>query len=515
MAIESLAPETLIHILKIVSQLEFQQDEAVYLHNTILKCAEVSRRWRSIVLGAPTLFTHFIISFGLLKAANCNMHKCIGFWLEHSKPLPVTILLRFLPPFSDPAGFTAFHDLWNTSIAPNIYRFGGIHFQLPHPEITPPYTSFSLLSPLERVHAPTLNNIVIQRKNSSHCVQAIYPPFKSTPNLRKVVVRGSDIFPLTKELQELNIHHFPLSDTLFRELASDCQRLEVLSLWSISLIRSSPLGERFHWKKPIEMNSLRSLILEFRDAQLEDLFELNSIVNHRKSVLTYVLAPSLEYLEVCLNDLKNINLANILPDPSSLTSLRKLKLLRIPRRVQGATAVGDMDHSTWFRNLPTTHTIEEIHLSHSSGDVLGIDFPFADGDDLGLQNSHMPVGSDDIYYVGWSRSHESGPLVDPSTGSFKNLKTVTLDTFEPENMVWLCRLLSVRPTIQTVWLTTLALSTLRRRLVLLEDEELGAWFIKIKKQRCLAFILGHDEEKGFDAEKWVKERVELKVYEAS
>ncbi|KAG7087040.1 hypothetical protein E1B28_013019 [Marasmius oreades] len=514
--IGSLAPETIIHILRTASQLELQQNAFDNLPLTIPNCSEVSRRWRSIVSKAPTVFTNIIVPFEILRIHNYSIRSWINFWLEHSKPLPIT-LLSILPRSLECEDFEAFRQMWCDFIIPNVSRLERYHFHLRTIRFTH-QSQYAFLRALRHVDAPILNDIHIRVgcEKDRRLYKPLYSLFRSIPNLRKVVLYGFDrLPPLTHELRELDIYRVELSNTSFQRLATVCQRLEVLTLRSIWVSKGSLSDDS---PTPIKMDSLRTLTLNF-----EDVGPFVKNANLSKHYLTHVLAPNLEYLEVSPAELSRINLFNMLPNPSSLTSLRTLKLVGVSKTVQRQTVSGDMDNSIWFKSLPSSNVVEEIHLSHSSGEVLGIDFPIPDssGEPRSGDELRDMERLSDIYYIGRSQKYEPNPVVDSmrpssSTASLTNLKSLTVETLVAEDMVWMCRLITVRPTIRMVWLSESALLTLRTSLILWEDRDSGRSFIKIQKPGYMGCeFKEHVEEKGVDVERWVKERVELRILGSS
>ncbi|KAF9255819.1 hypothetical protein L218DRAFT_1008142 [Marasmius fiardii PR-910] len=523
--IESLPPEITIQIIKTASQLEFQQDSSS-LPSVILHCSKVSRQWRSIVLQNPVFFSKILIPFTALRDQHCSVREWIKFWLDRSATLPVTLLFRFHPPYF-PEDFEVFRSLLTAYIIPNISRIEGFHFLCLERGLV--YSISTLLSSLVDIDAPVLQELIIRSGTEGRMMFSslpLLPIFGSTQSLRTLVIHGSDAAPHLQELRELDIHHVSISDASFRQLASNCPRLETLALRSIHISEPSLLDS----KSPIPMVHLHSLVLEFvRGTSVLD-------TNPYNNVLACIVAPNLDYLEVSSPALQ-INLIDVLPDPTALRDLKKIKLVGISKTISRRSLIGGgdtvNDNSNWFKQLPESVPIEEIHLSHTSSEILGIQFPVPassrnrlTGDDLDLRPPYAcrgpEQGSRDIYLLrginfnpvplfGHHSHSFSPPLSITASGPFKHLKSITVESFVADDMVWLCRLVSSRPNVRSVYLSKSALSTLRASLVLFEDSKLGGWFVKIQKPGYMTYRLDHVEEKGVDAEKWVRERVKLKV----
>ncbi|KAF9255818.1 hypothetical protein L218DRAFT_991690 [Marasmius fiardii PR-910] len=508
--IERLPPETITQILKVASQL----DDKLSLPSTLLICAKVSQRWRSLVhqiFQTPDVSTNIVIPFNELRERNFSIRKWTTFWLERSGNYSISITFRLHPQHLGGSGqdVEIFHDLLTHHIIPHISRTR--RWQLICPESGLAHSTSSLLSRLTEIDAPTLEEIVIRIASTEArmivSTSSPVPLFKSTPNLRRLTIHGSNMLhPLSEGITEIDLRPIALSDITFRQLVLTCPRVEVLSLRAIHVsggwYPGLPSGSVLADPTWIEMPSLRSLTLEFLISSV--------YANLYRQVLTTVLAPNLKYMEVSLEG-SDVNLMNVLPNPAALTKLRKIKLMGVSKLVSrtfllGTVGIvtGEMDSSTWFRGFPADSSVEEIHLSHSSGEVLGIVFPV----------SELPVDPS-------KRSSAFLPLFDSRSssspsGPFSNLKCIAVETSKVEELVWLCRLISVKQTIRTVWLSGSALEMLCTSLVLLEDEEvpgrLGIGMIQ-EPGRAPCPAASVEERRDDCVLKWMKNRAAVKVLE--
>ncbi|KAF9255826.1 hypothetical protein L218DRAFT_304031 [Marasmius fiardii PR-910] len=546
--IENLPAETIVQILKSASQFELQRDN-YNVPTTVLHSSKVSRRWRSITIQTPELYTDIIIPFRALRERKYSIPKWTKFWFVQSKGCPVTVTIRFHPTHwgGQNEDRILFRDLLFDYIIPHASRLRGFHFVCAHKDFQgqlismfePLRLSWPLEAPiLEELSIRTAEDEVMIFFNNSAPRHPI-PLFQSTPKLRKLVLHGASdtMVPSLTRLTSLDIRVVTLSDASFRKLVVDCPELEFLALRSIYLTNTrSSSSSRNPLASLIPMNSLRSLILDFDASDIVD-------SNRHKHVFAQILAPNLEYLEISPGS-RVVNLTNLLPVPSSLTNLKKLKLAGVTQNRTGNRRMGPngteevRDDSEWFRELPDT--IEEIHLLHTSGEVLGIKFPtgrhrkLRTGDDLTLQNLPPTLGpfsppttrSKDVYHLLGSQHYDSVPLsCSPSESSrqssdvyFPNIKTITIESFVAGDMVWLCRLLNARPNIKTVNLSVTALMALRASVALkiMKDEKPGSssagWVVGIRQLGYMAYRWDEEDgEENINIEEWMRERVQLNV----
>ncbi|KAF9257194.1 hypothetical protein L218DRAFT_1006454 [Marasmius fiardii PR-910] len=169
------------------------------------------------------------------------------------------------------------------------------------------------------------------------------------------------------------------------------------------------------------MTSLTDLTLDFHDASESD------GMDRCKHVSSYIVAPNLKPLDVSIPlDLFpalnfGISLSSILPDPTKLTDLRIIYLRGVKNKVRNDHTHRTVDNSVWFRDLANTNSVQDLFLLGSSGEVLGIDTQLS------------PNGS-------VSRTDDSQ--------QFMNVKSITLNSVLPEDVLWLCRVVSARPSIR-------------------------------------------------------------------
>ncbi|KAG7087048.1 hypothetical protein E1B28_013028 [Marasmius oreades] len=548
--IESLTAEIIIQILKTTLQLEYYRQNDLKLPSNPLHLSKVSRRWRDIVLGTPALFSNIIISFKELRAQNRCIRKWTMFWLERSGTHPINITFHLFP--QELEGKSSFHllnqldraiestpdldiflDLLKNHIIPHIDRLQ--RFLLHYNGFTSSISS--LLSPFMHADAPILEELDVRAHRytkgfSLSPATPFLPLFRTAPKLRSLIMHGAGtLLPLTERLRKLDLCHVALNDALFLQFVSDCPVLETLALSHVIFTYSKPSSMDLSASEAISMNSLRSLSLDFSYIDWRFLPDTDP----HKHILTSVLAPNLENIEVSTRGSGHyINLANVLPNPSSLTSLRRIKFVRISKE----TDAGHMDNSRWFSALPGSVPLEEIHLVDSSRDILGIDFQIQDligghqrAEGQNIQTPYLPIPpycftprSREVHRAVMSRNYNpihlfnqsSLPL--PTELKFKDLKSLTIETSLAEDIVWLCRILTVKPNIQSVSLSKSTLSTLRSGLVLLKDVESNGWFIKVQQHGNLArYMFGRQmvEEEGTpnDVEKWLKDRVKVEIIE--
>ncbi|KAG7087018.1 hypothetical protein E1B28_012996 [Marasmius oreades] len=358
--IESLPAENIAQIFKAASQLEFRQDN-LSLPLTFLQCSKVSRRWYYIALQNPDLFTNIVIPFTALREQKYSISKWTKFWLEQSKTCTVTVTVRFDLTTAQARDLTIFRALLRGHIIPHASRLRAFRFVCLQRGISVSTQHFFDTPFILPVEAPNLEELVIRTGGGGILPLFVEPPgtkplFMSSHKLRRLVIHGTAeiMFASLTGLTEFDASLVAISDTSFRKLVLGCPKLEILALRALSLAKPTPEGD----SAPISMDFLRSLTLDF-------------IASNVVNIFTHILAPNLEYLEVSAGG-RAIRLVNALPVASSLTKLRKLKLVGVTSRQSADTGV--VDDSQWFRDLPSD-SIEEIHLAHTSGELLGIEFP--------------------------------------------------------------------------------------------------------------------------------------------
>ncbi|KAL0572858.1 hypothetical protein V5O48_009107 [Marasmius crinis-equi] len=520
MTIDSLPPEILLQIYQAASEDIYEERNPV-LPSTVLTCSKVCQRWRALVLDAPALFSQIFIPFKLLREQQYDVRKWARFWLERSQSHPVSIIIQLY--YGDAGELETFHSLLHDCVRPNIARIRDLHFTFV--EKGEPHNLVSLFYPLlddGRLDAPILEELTVRYLGGAGRPIILLTPssfrnflFTSHPKLHRLTIRGIDTPSPFHSLTHLDLHYVDLGPESFRKLVKDCPELHTLALRAIRI----PIPSFHDSSEPIVMAHLRTLILEFGRALLHDLMD------DPKRVLAYVVAPNLESLEVIAGGLP-ISLANILPNPKFLTSLRRLKLDSISKTVENLFTSRVANNSHWFVDLPDT--IEELHLSHSTGDVLGIELhapqsqlnaQHSFGDDLTLPSS--PNGpapprtrSKDVHALGANRNYDSfvlsGPPMELSSAAFTNLVSLTIDSIRAEEMLWLCRVLAVRPHIRDVTLSQAAYRSLRSSLVLSATQD-GSWKVRLKMPGFMSHRWDYEDEDGADVVEWVKERVELSV----
>ncbi|KAF9256414.1 hypothetical protein L218DRAFT_966370 [Marasmius fiardii PR-910] len=413
---ESLPAETIIQIFKATTDVEIGAGKLPF---SLIRCTQVCRRWRLSALGSPDLFTHIFIPFAQLLGQNINVLKWTSFWLDKSKSLPISIIIN-IPRLSDSntSTFWIFHFLLQNYVVPNIYRLRAFHCDV----LIDNYTSGLFSSLIDaNPNAPILEELVIRCPNTIHVstpAQHRRQFFSSTPKLRSLTVQGSDIVPPFTNLTSLDVHGLALSDEFLRKLVSDSPGLESLALRRIHLPNSNSQ------LTPISMPSLRDLTMVFVDAFPSDWMD------RCKHASSCIVAPSLQSLNVSISPGSSskqpfgISLSYILPDPGYLKDLRSISLHGVKHKVENHRTHRILDNSVWFRDLPNTDSVEDLSLSNSSGEVLGLD--------IGLPNESLSTTE--------------------KSRRFMNVKCITLDSALPEDVLWLCRVISARPSIRRVCL---------------------------------------------------------------
>ncbi|KAK1216569.1 hypothetical protein PQX77_020799 [Marasmius sp. AFHP31] len=543
--IETLPPEIILQILRKVSELDHSPQSATHHphvtqqpHLTpprlpaILTHLQVCHRWRNLILDSPGLFSEVVVSSKQVY----NMIKYTDFWFQNSKECPLDLTIHLS---GDKGDVQTFRALLHHSIRPILWRLRALRFTFL--EQGEPHSLVSLFYPLlaERLDAPILEELSVQYfGGAGRPIILLAPPtphnflFTSTPPyLRNLTIRGIDPpTPFTRSLTYLDIFYVDLGPQGFRNLVAECPDLEVLALRAIRIPTPSLFSEES--TEPIYMNRLRKLTLEFGRAMQHNLMD------DPKRVLAYVIAPNLEEMHVSTGGIP-IWLGNILPDPTCLGKLRRLKLDAVLKDAENLFTRRVVDNSRWFRDLPSLTGedtgLEEVEMVHSAGEVLGIDFPPSEpqpqpgrsgGDDLNLPLSLlvpvMPLQprSRDVYLLG-HRSYSSfvlsssSPTTSSSSTPFANLRTIAIDTIRAEEMLWCCRLLAIRPSIRVVTLSESALRSLRSSLFLYKDGgNKGEWRIRLKKPSYMAYRSEFEEgeseaeARGMDTVEWVKNKVD-------
>ncbi|KAL0057196.1 hypothetical protein AAF712_016170 [Marasmius tenuissimus] len=543
MTIETLPPEIILQIFQKVSELDHLPQSATHHPHTsqhphstpprlpaILTHLQVCHRWRTLILDSPGLFSEVIIC----SKQSYDMKKYTDFWFQNSKECPLDLIIHLS---GEKADVQTFHTLLYHSIRPALWRLRALRFTFS--EQGEPHHLVSLFYPLlvERSDAPVLEELSVQYLGGAgRPIILLAPPtshnflFTSPPpNLRHLTVRGIDPpTPFTRSLTHLDIFNVDLGPRGFRNLIAECSDLEVLALRAIRIPTPSLTSDES--TEPIHMDRLKMLTLEFGRAMQHNLMD------DPKRVLAYVIAPNLEEMHVSTGGIP-IWLGNLLPDPTCLGKLRRLKLDAVVKDAENLFTRRVVDNSSWFRDLPSftgeDTGLEEVEMVHSVGEVLGIDFPPSEpqpqlgrsgGDDLNLPLPlFVPVmppqpRSRDVYLL----AHRGYPsfilssLSSPTTSSltpFANLRTISIDTIRADEMLWLCRLLAVRPSIQVVTLSESALRSLRSSLFLYEGNK-GEWRIRLKKPSYLAYRSELEEggseakARGMDVVEWVKDKVD-------
>ncbi|KAF9256654.1 hypothetical protein L218DRAFT_991330 [Marasmius fiardii PR-910] len=393
---ENLPAETIIEILKATTDVEVGAGK---LPLSLIRCAQ-------------------------LLGQNINVLKWTSFWLDKSKSLPISIIINIPRRASNTNPFWTFHFLLQDYVVPNIYRLRAFHCDV----LIDNYTSGLFSSLIDaNANAPILEELVIRCPNTIHVsapAQHRRQLFSSTPKLRGLTVQRSDIVPPFTNLTSLDVHGLALSDEFLRKLASDSPGLESLALRRIHLPKLT-YDKSNSQLTPIPMPSLRDLTMVFFDAFPSDWMD------RCKHASSCIVAPSLQSLNVSISPGSSskqpfgISLSNILPDPAYLKDLRSISLHGVKHKVENHRTHRILDNSVWFRGLPNTDSVEDLSLSNSSGEVLGLDI------------HPLPNGS-------LSRTDESQ--------RFMNVKCITLDSALPEDVLWLCRVISARPSIRRVCL---------------------------------------------------------------
>ncbi|KAF9260502.1 hypothetical protein L218DRAFT_1002641 [Marasmius fiardii PR-910] len=492
--VDNLPAETIIEIIRAVTDCEF---DAGTLPLSLISCAQVCSRWHTTILGAPDLFNRIFISFSQLLEQNFSITKWARFWFEKSQTLPLTVVI-IIPRLGarDTDLFWTFHDLLETYLLPNASRLKSFEldaFLQSSPD--------ALFSPLleSNVDGPILEELVVR------CPNTVYPPasaafrtvsfFASTPKLRSVTIKGLSTIPPLTSLTYLDMYGLDLTDKFFQQLVSDCPELESLALRCIHLPEytydnsDSPLT-------PIPMPRLRNLTLDFGDVVP------SPWMDRCKHVSACVVAPNLQSLKVSISPRScsyylrsstqsfGIGLSQILPHPSYLSNLRIIHLQGIQKEVKNDYTRRTVNNSHWFLDLESTDSIEEISLSDSSGEVLGIDLPTPSFGHCEISDPTVSVGRSD-------------------SSQFMNLKSITMDSALPKDILWLCRVISTRPSIQRVYLPKAEGAFMRAALHLVVTEsgvfsrrELGSMVDQYGSDES-------DEDRDTSVEEWLRERVEL------
>ncbi|KAG7086122.1 hypothetical protein E1B28_002081 [Marasmius oreades] len=492
MITENLPTETIIQIFKTTTDLEFR---AGRLPVSLLNCAEVCQRWRSIALRTPDLFTQILIPFSQLRERNFSITKWAKFWFDQSRPYPIAVVIDFnLPNLFEPdhGRFRTFHTLLQDHLIPNISRLISFHYDGTRFN----RSTVDLFCPLVEINvdAPILEELVIKCPK----VTVFWPLidirsqnfFASNPKLRSLTLRGSEYQAPLNNLTSLDVYCMNLLDVPFRQLVKDCPKLEAIAFRDIFLppVKYSNLDIQL---SPIPIPSLRHLTLDFQGAVKGNWMDIY------KHVLTSVVAPNLQSLSVSTSPKFFVSLPNVLPNPSSLTNLRTLKLRGIPEEVKNRYTHRITNNSYWFLDLPNPNRIEELHLSNSSGEVLGIELPIPTT--LRTQRTQQPRH--------YSEYRPPQSLLTLSSGDpaaqFTSLTSITVDSNNAEHVLWLCRVLQVRPTVRTVCLSRAACIQSALHLIVTKHgvfsrRELGP-------EMC---------NNGVSVEYWIGERVKLRVLSA-
>ncbi|KAK1227481.1 hypothetical protein PQX77_009518 [Marasmius sp. AFHP31] len=533
MTIETLPPEIILQILQQASELDTSSSNSPHTfpsaactpQSAIFTHLRVCQRWRTIILDSPGLFSQILISIFISSSRQTvAIKRYTDFWLEKSKECPLDNTIQLSGYEID---VKAFQDILHNSIRPSLWRLRA--FRVVFWEKEEPHSLVSLFYPLltKQLDAPLLEELSIQYHDGMGRHLISLTPVPSHPNslfsspppkLRTVMAWGIDLpAPFTKTLTHLDLFHVNLESSGFRKLVDECPDLEVIALRAIRIPITPSMADD-ESTEPIYMPRLKTLTLEFGQKMQ------HTLTDNAKRVLAYVVAPNLQVLEVSTGGIP-IWLGNILPDPTQLGRLKRLRMDGVVRDAENLSTGRVVDNSRWFRELPGGIPLEEVEMVHSVGEVLGIKLtrsdvqpqPMSNGDDLDLfAPAQVPVPplppcSRDLL---GQRSYESFVLsslspsssVTPST-PFANLRAIAIDTTRADEMLWFCRLLAARPSIRVATLSESALGSLRSSLFLWKDAgEDGDVRIRLRRSSFIAYLSGFEEgdPEGMNVVEWVK-----------
>uniref|UniRef100_A0A0W0FK92 F-box domain-containing protein n=1 Tax=Moniliophthora roreri TaxID=221103 RepID=A0A0W0FK92_MONRR len=516
-----LPSELLAEIFKINRELD-AQDKNI-LPETLITASAVCRFWREIILNTPALWSDIWVPFRLLKRLTSAL-EWINLWLKHSGSDSCS--LRVSIEFND--SFSVFPVL--DCIIPYAKRLRSFRFlAIGDTSLSPD----ALSAHLRNVNAPCLEELDVhfvgraQSSNWKHLLiehpdptitRGIFSFFASSPKVHTLTLRGVMVpFPL-EQLTSLDLQNITVvDDRVIRDMAARCPALNRLALLLVTFTIMSQANVTSGNTEPIYMPSLRTLIIGFDNPIV------HSLMDAEKHVLSFFLAPNLEYMEISGKGNGyglNLDLHNVLPDPSTLTSLHSLKLQNVSTfymSLSGATR----PNAHYFMSLPC---IRHVHLVHTPGEVLGVDLPGAEtgvrrsrsGELEQPATSQRPLARDVM--MGTPRDYAPVILATSHTEqapeSWQHLRSIALETIRAQDMMWLCQILAVRPQIQVVSLSRSARRHLSLSLMMHVSVADGKLRLRMKKPGYTVFLLDSqvegDHGSEISVEEWIKERVELR-----
>ncbi|KAK1229103.1 hypothetical protein PQX77_007834 [Marasmius sp. AFHP31] len=461
-SMDKMPPEILIQILEETASL----DATDRLHRDTLPaslffCSQVDRRW-NIIAKAPSLYKEIRVPFKALCERRYNSAKWLQTWLERSNPYLVQLDIQLEEDIH--REIYQFHGLLK-SLIPHASRLKRISITA-FDEVT--LDLALLFDPLKHVDAPVLEEIEIHHtKNSCTSTRRVAMRsepvgwscfFWSAPNLRRVTVLGAVTERPLVRLTYLEMCNVVLNEAVFREIVEYCPNLEELKLRNLHI--PTPIFTIVQQSRSsVPLLSLRSLTLTFDLGTFDDLVEGDYVY-----VLSRIVAPSLEYLEVDVGKLL-VDLGNILPPPSSLPALRRVCIHNM-----GPSFFLDTDY---FDEL-SFGRIEEIRLVNAQPEPLGLD-------------------------------------CSASKSQWAHLKKLSIDTQDAADLVWLCEAIMLRPQIRTVCLSKSALKELRENVVMIQMSSDLFW---VGIRSCCHTLQGWEfAEEGYQmcAEGWLRSRIALKA----
>ncbi|KAG7087178.1 hypothetical protein E1B28_013159 [Marasmius oreades] len=459
-SIHKLPAEILVQVFEELTALDACDDHIA--PSSLFVCSRVDRRWNGIA-STPSLYTQIHVPLLALRQQEYDAGKWARSWLERSGSRLIDL---------------------NVRIHGEIYREIDQFYALSHSLVqhASRLRSFSItvsddcmvdtntpifLNSFHCLNAPALEEIKIYHTERAHSSELRVPMrdvdepvswgrlFWSTPKLRRVRFLGvATTYPL-KDLTVIELQNVVLDELVLRRMAMSSPDLQELTLRRLHIPSPVDPGS----VKSVPMPSLQSLSLGFDLGTTEDLVD-----RQYKYVLTRIEAPNLEYLELDASELLT-GISNVLPPPSSLPGLRRISFRHLGNRLSFETEyVGGLRKSR----------IEDITLIDTEPDALGLDSSASKRD-------------------------------------WENLKSLSIDTDDAKDFIWLCQVLVARPQVQTVSLSPRALRQLRENVVMMHFNENLTW-VGTGSHLGLSHMCQGDGIYD-QTEEWISNRVTLKMFE--
>ncbi|KAK7046073.1 hypothetical protein VNI00_007068 [Paramarasmius palmivorus] len=517
---DRLPSEILVKIFKVGrdEELDFSR-RTINLPYALIRNSSVSVRWRTIALSTPELWSYIQIPFDLLQSQSRAV-EWVKIWIERSssETCPLNISIEC------PGRYEGLLAPVFDCIIPHAERWRSFRFQS---DINPS-TSPSLLSPLETVHAPSLEEFSVDLVDWTEVDMSgwnflrlgrplaeetdVRSFFASTPNLRVLTLRGIPTHFPFEHLTSLELQNVTfIGDAALRDIADRCPDLEILTLRFLSFTSNNQMSS-----EPIHMASLQKLIIMFD-------FNQSFTESNHKHALTLLEVPKLSYMKIVAMEFLS-KLHNFLPEPSKLMALRDLELEQVPPRWMNPRTGAYGSNAPYFLSLPhVTH----VHLKDTPGEILGIDLastvdePKRTRTRSGSLGRPTPRASQERDISRLMLGKKSDTIVLPpqdpgyTPDTWPHLEAISLDcTINPQNLIWLCRVIAARPQIQLVALSDAAYKHLLFTLVMRERIADGTVHLGMRNLGFFTdFNQSHDEGEGHEVElnavAWLADKVKL------